>query len=212
MGFANSSCSFTRFRILDQVTDDVLRNVPENLKKWAFKDIDDTVEMQSHGWVPYEDMLDCEWVHAHPQKGQYFLFSLRLDTRRIPAGVIKKYLALALRGEKERLAQNNQNFVSRERKKELKEQVMLKLRQRFLPVPGEFNILWNIGNGEVWFASTQGRMIDLFMELFLNTFNLHLEPLSPFNLALSLMGEENSQCLDALESTRFVKPAMEKSL
>ena len=51
--------------------------------------------------------------------------------RRIPAGVVKKHLALALRLEKERMREQNKTFISRERKKELKEQVMLRLRSAF---------------------------------------------------------------------------------
>ena len=159
--------------------------------------------MQAQGWVCFEDMLDSEWAVAPPQKGAYIVFSLRLDMRRIPAGVVKKHLALALRQEKERMREQNKTFISRERKKELKEQVMLRLRQRFLPVPGEFNVLWATDKNEVWFASTQNKMIDLFMEEFLKTFELHLEQLTPYTLAASMLDEESLIRLDQLEATQF---------
>ena len=132
-----------------------------------------------------------------------YRLSLRLDMRRIPAGVVKKHLALALRQEKERMREQNKTFISRERKKELKEQVMLRLRQRFLPVPGEFNVLWATDKNEVWFASTQNKMIDLFMEEFLKTFELHLEQLTPYNLAAAMLDEESLIRLDQLEATQF---------
>lgn len=203
MGFANTTCSFTRFRIVDPVTDALVAEIPDRLRKFAFTDIDDLPEMRSLGWVSFEDMLDADWREAPPQKGAYVLFSLRLDTRRIPAGVVKKHLALALRREKEEMRAKNKNFISRERRKELKEQVLLRLRQRFLPVPGEFNVLWSLEKNEVWFASTQSAMVDSFMEEFLKTFELHLEPLTPYNLAVTMLDEEAQLRLDRLESTQF---------
>lgn len=211
MGFLNSSCSFTRFRLLDSLTDEIVLQIPEKLKKFAFVDIENLPEMRAHGWVCFEDMLDSEWQTAPPQKADYLLFSLRLDTRRIPAGVIKKHLALAIREEKEKMAATGQKFISKERKKELKEQVLLRLRQHFLPVPAEFNVLWNLQSGEVWLASIQGKMIDLFMELFLNTFELHLEQLTPYNLASSLLDDAELAALDDLQATQFIHEPGEKA-
>jgi len=205
MGFANASCSFTRFRILDPVPADLWPQVTDRLRQHAFLDIDNTAEMQAHGWVCFEDMLDNQWQSAPPQKGSYLVFSLRLDSRRIPAGVIKKHLALALREEKARMQAQNKNFISRERKKELKEQVMLRLRQRFLPIPGEFNVVWATDRNEVWFASTQGKMLDLFVEKFLLTFDLHLEQLTPYNLACASLDEDSQMKLDQLEPTKFAQ-------
>ena len=203
MGFSNSTCSFSRFRILDPVPDILWTQIADRLKQYAFHDIDNIPELEAHGWVSFEDMLDVEWLGGPPQKGSYIVFSLRQDLRRIPAGVIKKQLALAIKEEKQRMSDQGKKFISRERKKELKEQVLLRLRSRFLPVPGEFNVVWATDRNEVWFASTQDKMIDLFMEQFLLTFELHLEPLTPYNLAASLVNDEDLERLDKLEATQF---------
>lgn len=203
MGFSNSTCSFSRFRILDPVPDILWTQIADRLKQYAFHDIDNIPELEAHGWVSFEDMLDVEWLGGPPQKGSYIVFSLRQDLRRIPAGVIKKQLALAINEEKQRMSDQGKKFISRERKKELKEQVLLRLRSRFLPVPGEFNVVWATDRNEVWFASTQDKMIDLFIEQFLLTFELHLEPLTPYNLAASLVNDEDLERLDKLEATQF---------
>lgn len=203
MGFANASCSFTRFRILDTIPQNLWNEIPERLKKFAFQDIDATTEVQAHGWVAIDDLLDTQWESAPPQKANYIVFSLRFDIRRIPAGVIKKHLQLALKQEMQTIQQQNKQFIARERKKEIKEQVLLRLRQRFLPVPGEFNVLWNTENNEVWFASTQAKMLDLFQELFLQTFDLHLEILTPYSLATSLLDEQQTGLLDIVVPTDF---------
>lgn len=202
MGFANSSCSFTRFRIVDPIPANASAEIPRLLTQFAFRDIEDLPEMQAHGWVCFDDMLDCQWETAPPFKGEYVVFSLRLDTRRIPAGVIKKHLALAIKEEKS----GEKKFISRERKKELREQVIMKLRPGFVPVPAEFNTLWNLQSGEIWFAAVQSRMLDLFQEYFLNSFNLHIEQLTPYNLANLLLAEPEAQKLDSIKATHFSGP------
>ncbi|MEG2172560.1 MAG: recombination-associated protein RdgC [Desulfovibrionaceae bacterium] len=205
MGFLNAACSFTRFRIVDPVSPALLNEIPQKLRQpeFVFRDIDETADEQSFGWVCFEDMLDPQWHTAPPEKGSYFVFSLRLDTRRVPAGVIKKHLTLALRAELARSKEQGKSYVSRERKKELKEQVLLRLRSRFLPVPAEFNVIWSTETNTLWFASTQGKVIELFSDHFTKTFNLDIEQLTPYSLALSLVDEDAATSLDTIEPTRF---------
>ena len=121
MGFLGSSCSFTRFRVIDPVPDELWAEIPQLLKKGAILDIDETTDSQADGWVSFDDYLDTTWQAGPPQKGAYMAFSLRLDIRRIPAGVVRKYLDLALKREKAENEKNGKKFISRERRKELKE-------------------------------------------------------------------------------------------
>lgn len=204
MGFLNSSCSFTRFQILDPVEDELVNSILDKLRQFAFADIEDMPVMQAHGWTSFEDMFDEKFEAASPMVGQYVTFSLRLDTRRIPAGVIKKHVTLAVKEEKEKLAAAGKKFIAKDRLKEIKEQIILKLRQHFLPIPAEFNVLWDLGTGKIWFASTQTKVIDLFMDHFLNTFGLHLEQLTPYALAVHLLGEGAQDKLDTLKATQFI--------
>ena len=99
MGFQNSSCSFSRFRVLDPVSDELVLQIPDLLRKYAFREIDELPEMSAWGWSCFDDMFDTEWSAASPKKGDAVFFSLRLDIRRIPAGVIRKYMALAIKEE-----------------------------------------------------------------------------------------------------------------
>ena len=180
MGFLNASSSFTRFSIVDPVPEQLWADIPDLLKKGALLDIDELPEMEAKGWTCFDDYLDTQWVTASPHKGEYLAFTLRIDTRRIPAGVIRKHVTLAL-----------------------KEQVTLRLRQRFLPVPAEINVVWSIRRNEVWLASVQNKVIELFMQLFLDTFQLHLQQLTPSALAIQLMGEGQVETIDRIEATVF---------
>ncbi len=203
MGLASASSSFTRFRIMDDIPKELWTSITEKLQLYAFQDIDNTSEETSHGWTCFDDMLDMQWQTAPPQKGEYILFSLRLDTRRVPPGVIKKHLALALSEEKKKMQEQNKTYISRERKKELKEQVLLRLRQRFLPIPAEFNVVWSTTKNTVWFMSTQNKMLEIFTELFTKTFNLHLDQMTPYGLASTFLNEAQLIQLDMLEPTHF---------
>lgn len=204
MSFLKASTSFSRFHVLDAIPKDFWGRVPEKLRRFAFMDIDDIAEERAFGWANFDDMLDTEWRLSPPEKAGYLTFSLRLETRRIPPAVLKKHTRLALRAEEERIRQEGKKFIPRERKKEIAEQVKLRLMSRFLPIPAEFQVIWNMSTQEVYFASTQTKMIEMFAEFFARCFELRLEQLLPCALALQLCGEEVSSRLDNVESTSFV--------
>jgi hypothetical protein len=201
MSFTKSSASFTRYRISDPVPSFLWGEVPDRLRRFAFKDIDDLPEERSFGWTAFDDMLDTLW-QTHPvEKGIYLAFALRLDTRRVPPAVAKKHLALALRKEEAAMRDLGKKFVSRERRKELKEQVLLRLRRHFLPIPAQFELVWNTASSFLYFTSVQQKMRDLFEEIFVRTFDLHIAPLTPYELAAALLPDPAP--LDILEPTRF---------
>lgn len=204
MSFLKSSSSFTRFRIVDELPAELWATVPDKLRQYAFQDIDEIPEERSFGWVNFDDMLDASWRISPPEKAEYLTFSLRLDTRRIPPAVLKKHTRIALQEEEIRIREQGKKFIARERKKEIAEQVKLRLRNRFLPIPAEFQVVWNTQTSKIYLASTQGKVIELFQELFTRTFDLHIEQLLPYGLALSLFGDDISARLDEVEATRFL--------
>ncbi|MDR2694948.1 MAG: hypothetical protein LBC79_01025, partial [Deltaproteobacteria bacterium] len=174
------------------------------LKRYAFQDIDALPgEVRAFGWTSFDDMLDIEWAAAPPEKGAYLVFALRLETRRIPPAVLKKHWALALREEKQRMAGQGKQFISRERKRELKEQVQLRLMRHFLPIPAIFDVIWATGADLVYFASTQRKVLDIFEEYFTKCFELPLEQLTPYGLAAMSLTEHDLNRLDTLEPTNF---------
>jgi hypothetical protein len=203
MSFLKSITSFTRFRITEPVPQQLWGEITDRLKQLAFRDIDETSDERSLGWTSFEDMLDTWWYDSPPQKGAYIAFSLRLDTRRVPPAVLKKHTAIALKAEEAKNREQGKKYVSRERKKELCENVELKLRTKFLPIPAEFNVVWNTQDNTVFFASTQPKMIEAFQERFSQTFNLDLDQLTPYGLAAKILDEEGLAKLDHLEPTQF---------
>lgn len=204
MSFLKSSTSFTRYRVVDEVPASLWSELPEKLKQFGMKDIDELPEQKGWGWVSFEDMLDVEWLENPPQKGaEYMTFALRVDTRRVPPAVVKKHLGLMLKAEELKVKAAGKTFVSRERKKEIKEQVIFVLNKRFLPIPAEFQVIWNVNAGLVYIASVQPKLLELFEEYFVHSFGLHLEQLTPYGLAMQFLSEAELERLDDIEPTSF---------
>lgn len=204
MGFGSGNASFTRFKITDEIPDPLWSEIPGKLKLFAFQDIDNRPDERFWGWTNIDDMLDTAWQSSPPEKGHYITFSLRLDTRRIAPAVFKKHYTLALREEEQKAKAEGHAFISRLRRQELKQAVRQRLMQRSLPIPAEFNVIWNTESGIVYFASTQAKMIEMFTAHFSKTFELDLEQLTPYTLATNLLGENIAQKLDTLQGTIFV--------
>ena len=126
MAFTSASTSVVRYRIPQQIEQPFWGEVLDRLKRFAFVDIDNNSDERSFGWVCFDDMLDTNWEVAPPEKGAYLAFSLRLDTRRVPAAVFKKHFQIALKDLKEQVKESGKKFVSKDQKTELREQVLLR--------------------------------------------------------------------------------------
>ena len=204
MGFASSSCAFTRYRVLEHPPADLWNKIPALLKRFAFQDIDALPdEERSFGWTSFDNMLDIEWSAAPPEKGAYIAFALRLETRRVPPAVLKKHHMLALREESRRMAEQGKQFINRERKQELKALVHQRLMRHFLPIPAIFDVIWATDASLVYFASVQRKILDIFEEHFIKCFELPLEQLTPYGLAAMSLTEHELSRLDLLEPTSF---------
>ncbi|MDR0339731.1 MAG: recombination-associated protein RdgC [Desulfovibrio sp.] len=201
MSFLKSSTSFTRFRISEPVPATLWPEVVDRLRRNGFTDIDELPEDRSFGWTAFEDILDLGFSANPVEKGHYLAFCLRLDTRRVPPAVLKKHVAVALKKEEAQNREMGKKFVSRERRKEIREQVELSLKRRFLPIPAYFEVIWNTAESLVYVASSQQKILDLFEECFVKTFELHIVPQSPYELAQRLV--KDGAALDALEATQF---------
>jgi hypothetical protein len=200
----STSLGLTRYRVVEAIPDSLWREAPKLLKDNAFKDIDATTDERSFGWCNLDNMLDMDWAESPPEKGHYMCFSLRLDTRRIPPAVFKKHCMIALAQELAQAKQEGKSFISKDRRREIKDQVMLRLRARSLPVPAVFDAVWNTQSGRVLLCTTNSKIKALFEDHFSLSFGLTLEPLTPFFLAMDMLGEAAASRLETLEPTNFV--------
>ena len=204
MGFMSASAGMTRYRIVEEdIPSSLWHEIEDRLKRNAFRDIDGSAEERSFGWVSFDNMLDPEFALCPPEKGPYLTFTLRLDTRRIPPAVLKKHVAVAMNQAMQAMREQGKKFLTKEQKAEIRDQVELRLRARTLPIPACFDVIWDTNRQRVYIASTQSKLTELFEELFTHTFGLHLEPLTPYFLALDTIGAGRRADLDEFEPTVF---------
>ncbi len=159
-GFKASSMDIALFRVADTsvVTED-------KLKRHAFRPIDDLKgEESAAGWVGFGD--DTEWL-APAERGEWMVWSLRMDRRSVPGPVVSKYLAEAVREE---AGKAEDGKVSRTRRKELKELVRQKLLARAEPVPTVADVALNVHSGLLLVGTKSSGMLEKFMECFKGAF------------------------------------------
>jgi DNA recombination-dependent growth factor C len=203
VGILAASGGFTRYALVEEVTGQLVQELPERLARFSFRDIDATTDERSFGWVCLEDWLDSAWRAAPPEKAHYLAFSLRLDTRRVPPAVFKKHFLLAVKAEKEAMKEAGKSFITKDRKQELKDQVMMKLRARFLPIPAVFDAVWNLRSNTVLLAAANSKVKALFEDHFTMSFGLTLEAQTPYFLARRLTDKSRQPMLDELEPSPF---------
>lgn len=149
----------------------------EKLKKYAFRSIDAlTAETKAHGWTNIEDMLDADWQLSTPEKGHFLCFALRVDTRKISQPVLKKHLAEALREETEKNSTEGNTYISRARKKELKELYTARLLAKTDPVPVTVDVAFDTQSGLLYVGSTSTAHLELVAELFTQSFGQEPQP------------------------------------
>ena len=196
MGFGKS-INLARFRMREDIPASV--DILSKLRQFCFQSIDDMpTEMSSIGWTNYEDMLDTNFVTSSPEYGAYHMFSLRIDTRKIPSPILKKRLAEAISEEKKKGAK----FIARERKKEIKELVILKLASKIPPTPAVYDVLVSLPAKEIWLACSSNKIVDVFLEQFEKTFGMQLDRLTPCSIAEELFPSVEKG-LANLEVTRY---------
>lgn len=203
MSFLKSSTSFTRFRVLDDVKPEIYDSIEDVLRKYAMIDIDDTADERGYGWTNFDDMLDLDFATSSPRKSEFIVFAFRVDTRRVAPAIIKKHVTIALRQEEAKMAELGKKYISKDRKKEIIEQVKLRLRARTLPIPAVFEVIWDYSHKTIYFASVQRKVIDMFTEYFVRSFDVHVEQVLPYSLAQNILGSGCEDKLDELEPTTF---------
>jgi hypothetical protein len=170
MSFMGKTINAIRLRVPEDEKIDVI-NIPDMLIKWSLMPIDDTFEEKAVGWASIDDPDDLRWDESSPWKGEYVAFSMRTDTRKIPSSIIKQHVNRALKEEK---AKNpEKNFISRERKQEITEQVKLRLRKRIPPVSKTVDVIWDVNKHLVHLIGSASD-VEPFLVLFLNSFGIHL--------------------------------------
>ena len=70
--------------------------VDERVRMFAFRDIEDSADEMAVGWVSATDFMDTAFQYASYALDPYVVMGLRIDRRKLPAGVLQKYFRMAV--------------------------------------------------------------------------------------------------------------------
>ena len=199
MGLLTGSASLTRFSVVGELPESFWDFVAERVAAQSFKDIDDTLDEYSIGWVSVADMFDADFAFSSYAAGDYVVLTMRIDERKVTPSVLKKYVMK----EEERLKREKQiPRLSKSARLEIKERIRAELVRKSPPVPSTYDLCWNLAENTLLFFSTSKKSMALLEDLFKETFNLSLILQIPWLTGLG-MAEG-----DALEKFEDMRPAV----
>jgi hypothetical protein len=179
-------------------------NMPDNFWPWLnlkisqniFLDIEGAAQERSLGWVSAHDYFDTAFAYESYNLNPYVVLGIRLDRRHITATLVRKYHRLEIARAK---SVNPEARISKAERENLKEKARLQLLTRIPPQTSFWEMCWNTQSGQLWFITGSRPHLLLSEELFAHSFApLQLEPVIPYNLALSLSAAEQKDALQFL--------------
>lgn len=194
MGLFANAVTFTRYKTVDSIHDDFWNWAHERVLENLFHEREGIDEYVA-GWTPFDRPFQSNISLTDMSFGEFLVLGMRMDVRRIPATVLKKYCAL----EEERVRQERGlQRLSKKMLTEIRDNMRLKLLSQAIPVPYLVDFMWDIQSGDVFLFARQDKLRAVFEDLFKATFDMLLSPVAPYSLAISLIKTDTSR-LKALE-------------
>ncbi|NNF98735.1 MAG: recombination-associated protein RdgC [Desulfobacteraceae bacterium] len=194
MGIISSSASITRYKVDGKLEGSVMDVMAERLKKYTITEIDEESSDKSVGWTSFKTPFEPNFEGSSYVIGSLFVFSLRIDKKVIPPKVIQKHFQVAMT---RRLKDSGREFLSRNEKKMVKDQVINVLSLRIPSTPNVYDLIWNYEEGVIWFFTNLKSANEELETFFSRTFRLTIIRLFPYTMA-ELTGELTSAEKDTL--------------
>jgi len=190
MGIFSNTVSICQFQVVGHLPGHDLSDwAGQRLADKTFRSIEQTPDALSTGWVHIDNGWDSSFSNAAAYRRDHYLaLTLRRDVRKVPKALVREYLARAERSFLE--AHPGLRRVPRYEREELQDRVEQTLLARILPTPSFFDVVWNTETGLVTFTSCNARVMEIFRELFKDTFEgLRVVLFHPFARARALVTE-----------------------
>jgi recombination associated protein RdgC len=202
MGLLSSNVSITRYQVLGQLADPLMDTLTRLLTQNAIVEIDDEDMDQSAGWTSFEDPFTPDFNGSTFVMGSQFIFSFRMDKKAIPSKVVNKRYRQEIT---KRLKESGKEFLSRNEKKQIKEDVIRELSLRIPATPNVYDVLWNYEKTSLWFFSTQKSANEAFEVFFTKSFKLNLVRRFPYTAALESLEDSEKDMLNRLTPSHFME-------
>ncbi|MFH0780646.1 MAG: recombination-associated protein RdgC [Pseudomonadota bacterium] len=201
MSFLKGTASFVRFSVEGTLPENSLDFIAKRIMAYSFKDIDDTYDEYSIGWVSILNMFDTQFAFASYVAGDYITLTLRIDERKVSPAILKKFV----QKEEERVRVEKQvPRLGRSVKVEIKERIRTELMRKAIPIPATFELCWNLSNSTLLFFSTNKKIHSVLEDFFKESFGLLIRQQIPFITAEYLVDEDSTAKLGSISPEIFV--------
>ncbi len=201
MGLLNGTASFVRFSVDGDLPENAWDFIAERVSLFSFKDIDDTYDENSLGWVSIGNMFDSAFRYASYANGNFVTLSLRFDERKVSSAILKKFV----QKEEERIKKEKQiPKISRVHRVEIKERILSELMKKALPLPSVFDLSWNVSDSTLLFFTTNRKAHSLLEDYFKKTFDLSLIQQVPYTTAENLLEDDQVRILAMISPDVFI--------
>ncbi|MFZ5797269.1 MAG: DNA recombination-dependent growth factor C [Desulfobulbus sp.] len=195
MGLLSGSASFMRFSVEGELPESFWDVVSDKVAAHSFRDIDDSLDEYSIGWVSVASMFDATFEQCPYAVGDYVVLSMRVDERKVSPAVLKKCVLK----EEERIKREKQiPRLGRSALMEIKERIRTQLVRKSVPIPAVYDLAWNLSDGTLLFFSTNKKAMVLLEELFKESFGLSLILQIPWNTASHVADQASLARLEQL--------------
>lgn len=195
MGLLTGSASLTRFTVNGELPPSFWDFASQRIAAMSFKDIDDTLDEYSIGWVSVADMFDAGFAYSSYAAGDYIALTMRVDERKVAPAVLKKFVTK----EEERIKREKQiPRLGRAVRLEIKERIRAELIHKAPAVPSTYDLCWNLADNTLLFFSTSKKGIALLEDLFKETFNLSIMLQIPWSIGQRLVEGDGSDQYEAM--------------
>jgi len=201
MGFVKGSASFVRFGVVGELPVSPLEFIADRVAAFSFKDIDETFDEYSIGWVSVLNMFDAKFQYASHVCGDYVTLSLRVDERKVSPAILKK----VVQKEEERIKKERQiPKIGRSLKVEIRERVHTELLRKSVPIPAIYDLCWNLSDSTLIFFTTNKKAHAVLEDLFKESFGLFIRQQIPYIIGEQLLNEEQVGNLASMSPVVFV--------
>jgi len=115
MSLKTGTLTFTRLRVAAPLPVDFSTAFDDRVKAFAFRDFFPENEDKSQGWTALQDILDNDFKYGSHNLGDYRVFSLRIDRKKVPAALLRLRVLEAERRLREERG-GKKNFTGRKRR------------------------------------------------------------------------------------------------
>ncbi len=201
MGFLKGTASFVRFSVEGELPENALDFIADRVLAFSFKDIDDTYDEYSIGWVSILNMFDSQFEYASYAAGDYITLTLRIDERKVSSAILKKFV----QKEEERIRiEKEVPKLSRSEKVQIKERITTELLRKAIPIPSTYELAWSLSDSTLLFFSTNKKVQALLEDYFQESFGLLIRQQIPYTTAENLLDEEQVAMLERIGPEIFV--------